>query len=283
MSLISKFRQALATWFDEYTLTKYYYLIYDFLNQHHTPLYSLGLVTYVVRYDQYFKPVIRQLLSNFPDTEIMVNVNGYYDLSIQRSYLIDINNYLKKHRNVKVISHEQPRSLSLLWNQIILKATNNFILILNDDISVSPLFRRELELKWKATRLTLLNSCWSHFIINKEMISANGWFDERFEGVGNEDEDYEGRMALKGLRPDLLRIEHIQNHIEQTKDFSYGKDTPVEKQKYVKRNKEFFDRKWELSEVGGPDYAWIRILQKYGRIRPGMETPKFYEVPKLTR
>jgi hypothetical protein len=45
-------------------------------NNHH--LYSIGITTYMDRYETLFKPFLLQLIKIFPDTEIVVTANGHY-------------------------------------------------------------------------------------------------------------------------------------------------------------------------------------------------------------
>jgi hypothetical protein len=121
-----------------------------------------------------------------------------------------------------------------------------------------------------------LKSSWSHFFISKNTVAKVGWFDERFPAVGNEDEDYESRLALMGEPPICVVIDGLRNISEKTRDFSYGRNVAVVKKKYVSSNKEFFDSKWELSPDPRDGFTYVRILRSHIRLRPGMETPNFH-------
>jgi hypothetical protein len=124
--------------------------------------------------------------------------------------------------------------------------------------------------------VALLKMSWSHFMIAKRVVNTAGWFDERFPGVGNEDEDYEARLALLGEPVHCIELGGLKNISVKTKDFSYGKNVDVVKEKYMSANKRFFDSKWVLSSEPGKDFAYVRILGSYARMKPGMETPDFY-------
>ncbi|RZJ18970.1 MAG: hypothetical protein EON51_17120, partial [Acinetobacter sp.] len=78
--------------------------------------FSIAIVTYIDRFESHFKPLINTLATSFNDTEIVVVVNGYYDLDKQREYLKQIKLFLKDFKQVKVIDFEAAQSLSKLWN-----------------------------------------------------------------------------------------------------------------------------------------------------------------------
>ena len=184
---------------------------------------------------------------------------------------------LAKDPNVRTLEYNEGQSLSKLWNQLIINSTSDKIFILNDDIKISPGFRKEVENSGVLDEeVGLLNKSWSHFLISKKTISNTGWFDERFPGVGNEDEDYEARLVMQGILVRSYPIISLKSIIFMTSDFSYSAKTPVVNKKYVKANKVFFESKWETSENLLPDYQFVRIPRKYVKLRSAMETPNFY-------
>lgn len=194
--------------------------------------YSIGVVTYVGRYETFFKPLIGQLYKLFPDTEIIIAINGYYDRTKQAEYLTKISALLAQYANVKVITHTEPQSLSKLWNQLIIASKNPRTLIFNDDVLLLPSFRKHLENSGAlALDVALLKTSWSHFVVAKRVIAMAGWFDERFPGVGNEDEDYESRLALLGEPVHCITLGGLKNISVKTKDFSYGKTVAVVNEK----------------------------------------------------
>ena len=246
--------------------------------------FSIGIVTYVDRYERFFKPLIGNLVTLFPDTQIIIAINGYYNPEIQRHYLKNIREFLKQFRNVHIVEFYEPQSLSKLWNLLIINSQAEKTLILNDDIKIAPWFRKNIEKpSILSEKIMLINRSWSHFFISKEIIKQNGWFDERFPGVGNEDEDYECRLAIAGLKVPSFRVSGLKNVIFKTTNFSYGKNVDVVNSKYVKKNKLFFDSKWTSIEVPKEGYTYVRILQRYVRLEKGMETPRFYDFSILNK
>src|SRR5208283_5090968 len=103
-------------------------------NTQYTHTFSIGIVTYINRYDALFKPLIKNLCKIFPDVEIVVAINGYYDQEKQQKYLTKIKTLLAKYPNVKYIEYNEGQSLSKLWNQLIIHAANEKVFIFNDDV-----------------------------------------------------------------------------------------------------------------------------------------------------
>ena len=142
--------------------------------------FSIGIVTYVDRYDRFFKGLIKKLVTIFPDTEIVIAINGYHDQSIQKDYLEKINGYLSGFPRVKIVQFHEPQSLSRLWNLLILNSSNKKTLILNDDINIAPFFRSNIYSSGILNEdIALINLSWSHFLISKATVKKIGWFDER--------------------------------------------------------------------------------------------------------
>ena len=239
--------------------------------------YSIGIVTYINRYEKLFKPLIKNLCKLFPDTEIVITINGYYDQEKQQKYLMEIKSLLDNYPNVKYIAYNEGQSLSKLWNQLVINSTNKKTFIFNDDVKIASYFRRDVEQSGILnTELGLLNWSWSHFLISKNIIQQVGWFDERFPGVGNEDEDYEARLVIDNILIESYPIEGLKNIIIQTKDFSYGKNTETVNIKYVRENKVVFDKKWDMLDEKKEGYVFVRLLGKHMKLNAGMETPNFY-------
>lgn len=239
--------------------------------------YSIGLVTYIKRYDIHFKPLIKQLCYLFPDTEINVAVNGYYDQEQQQAYLKDIKDHVSQYPNVKLISYAEGQSLSKLWNQLIIHSTSPKTFIFNDDIKLAKNFRHQIEgsgiLK---EQVAIINASWSHFLISRSAAKAYGWFDERFPGVGYEDHDFEIRLKIAGLEIKSFAIKDLKNLSYATKDFSWGANERTIFEKYSGVNGDHYFAKWDISEKEQEGFTFVRIIRGYAKIKPDMETPDFY-------
>ena len=220
--------------------------------------FSIGIVTYIDRYNLFFKRLIKKTSKLFPNQPILVCVNGYYDKEKQESYLEDIKEYCSFNKNIKLLIHVKPQGLSSLWNKLIKNSNQNKVLILNDDIDFSFFFPFELLLKnTHQKEFSLINNTWSCFFISKGIFSKVGDFDEKFTEVGMEDGDYELRMILKKIQIKSSKFISFKNIIFNTIEFSYGNDTnQVIHKKYRKKNFEIFNQKWEFSPISKPNFLY---------------------------
>lgn len=244
------------------------------IRNHH---YSIGITTYLDRYETLFKPFLLQLLKIFPETEIVVTVNGHYDRASQLLYLENIRCFLKQFPNVKVITFVEAKGLSKLWNLLILNSSNERLFILNDDLEISPLFRRDLEKSGILSKgIAVINQSWSHFMISRKIVSLVGWFDERFPAIGNEDEDYESRLVLKHIELCFFHFRSIKAILTIPVTYSYGEQVDIINTKYLKSNKVFFDTKWDTVAEPTEGYQYVRILNAWVKLKEGMDTPRFY-------
>ncbi len=245
--------------------------------------YSIGVVTYVKRFEQYLKPLVKQLERIFPDIEKNFILNGYFEPKIQQEYLIKAKDFLSKTSANSVISYNEHQGLSKCWNQLILNSQANKILILNDDVSMDRLFRLTLEPQLNFYDNAVINRSWSHFLISKNTIKKVGWFDERFIGVGYEDGDYALRLALAEGKTELpktyLRSIYclgLKNLVARNDEPGWKNFSSTTNGKYAQANVDFFMRKWQLSPKPQPGAIKFYNVH-YVTLRPGMETPNFYQ------
>jgi len=239
--------------------------------------YSICIVTYYKRFDKNLKPLIKQLISLYPGCEIIVGVNGYHNQTIQNKFLTRFKKFISNY-NITWFSYDTGQSISKMWNQCIQRSSNQWMLVLNDDILLAKSFRKAIDsIELNKNTIYVLNTSWSHFLISKEVISIVGWFDERFPGVGNEDWDYEIRAILGKTKIDMVKTRAIINLIVETKDFSYSPIEKVVNLKYSNSNWEFFKEKWSIQNNFKTGYLQTRFPQiPYVKLKPGMETPNFY-------
>jgi hypothetical protein len=76
--------------------------------------FSIGIVTYIRRYDAYFKPLIKQLDELFPNVEKTVVVNGFYDQEAQAKYLKDVTEFLKSTTVTNLVKYQENQRLRLV-------------------------------------------------------------------------------------------------------------------------------------------------------------------------
>jgi len=243
--------------------------------------YSIGVVTYINRYNTYFKPNILNLLKYFPDKQIICVINGHPDKLNNIAYLKEITAWLSS-LNVQYITFEDHQSLAKCWNWIMLMSSAKSNLFLNDDILIKENFRQDFE-KYLVDEVYFfaINGSFSHFFLNKSVVKKIGWFDERFLGIGQEDGDYLIRMVKEGVELKNVFCRDILNFIAPGDNPSF-QDISAMKGKYSDINVQFMTKKWFFNhltkEKFEPDIEFIWNKEEYKvRLKEGMETPKFYD------
>lgn len=133
--------------------------------------YTLGITTYKERFDSYLKPLILHLNHLFPDTQMVVAVNGFHNQEEQKIYLEKTHHFLTPFKNITFFTYNEPQGLCKLWNQIILKANSPKVFLLNDDISINKAFRKEIETTGILnSNFGIINESYSHYLIDKSII-----------------------------------------------------------------------------------------------------------------
>lgn len=247
------------------------------------PKYSIGIVTYINRYEEFFVPLVKQLERVFPDVEKNYVLNGFYDQGRQQKYLAGAKKFLAGTSASSVIAYDEHQSLAKCWNRLVINSQADRILIMNDDVRISRLFRWMLEPQVGRFDTAVINGSWSHFVITKDVIRKIGWFDERLAGVGFEDADYGLRLALAAGQSQMPRSYlhslfclGIKNIVVRDADPGWKKISGVSSGKYAKINRAVLHQKWQFTEKPRQG-ALFYFHNRYVTLNPGMETPKFYD------
>ncbi|MEK7131174.1 MAG: hypothetical protein AAB797_00365 [Patescibacteria group bacterium] len=231
--------------------------------------YSIGVVTYVARFEKFLMPLIKQLTEVFPDKEIICIVNGHHDELLQINYLKQVTAFLNQFPNVHYLTYEKHQPLAKCFNWIALMSFAPRMLILNDDVSLNLLFRREFEKNLTQNNsFFVINYSWSHFLISKDFIKKIGWFEERLLGTGQEDGDYHIRIVDKGKEVTKMECHGIVNYVAPQDNAGWtdiSKNATSGTGKTAAVNDEFFYKKYPNA----------------GKCAPGMETPVFYNFSSL--
>lgn len=212
--------------------------------------FSIGIVTYLGRFDTYFKPLLQKLIFSFPDYDIIIFLNGHYNLEKQIDYLQRATSLLSQYPQVRYLTNIHHQPLAQAWNWLILMAACDHILILNDDVTINPEMRHRLERLNSVPDICTINRSWSHFLIHKNVVRQAGWFDENFKGIGYEDYDYIFRLARKGIQVKNLEMHGILNYTAPSTDASWADISDSVHSKYSKINYDYFMQKWAWSEYG---------------------------------
>lgn len=215
---------------------------------------TIGITTYKDRFDSCLKPLLPKITALFPKEEVIVIANGHYKQEEQHEYLSRFNEFCSGFSDIVTESYIEPRGLSSLWNRIIEKASHPGVLILNDDIMITPGFRRVVRnLLAGGDPVVTVNSSWSHFLITGEAVAVVGLFDEGLKEIGGEDDDYLARMAIAGLSAGNVISQCISGRSKRRMKVSglnsYGRDMSKEAGGYSTLNSEYLLSKWETSET----------------------------------
>lgn len=220
--------------------------------------FTIGIATFMDRYDNCLKPLINKISPLFPDCQIIIAANGHVKYNEQLRYISDISQFCKSFKNVELITHKEPKGLSCLWNEIIKKSKNNKILILNDDIRIKLAFISFIENSLILNEsIATINSTWSSFLISKEIVDVVGYFDEGLLEIGGEDDDYLARLAIAKIKVPNFSSHTIASKLhskrKKMKFNSYGKDMTNEIGGYSTYNTEYLKKKWETSIIDFAD------------------------------
>jgi len=256
--------------------------------------YSIGIVTYVERFNKSFKQLALELGRQFPDVEKNVILNGFPDKEKQLRYIKEATAFLNKCGFNRVITFEEHQPLAKGWNLLIINSDAPKIMILNDDCLVGPNFRNEFESQRLDYDWVFINESFSHFMTSKKVVKLVGWFDERFLGIGHEDGDYARRCAIKNYEYDIgIECPSLKNLQIQEEFVSFTTKKNEKSGNYSLYNERFFKKKWSHASYAKTGYTYIPIrhLKRYTdlplgegsfcKLNRGMETPEFYPLAIL--
>ena len=196
--------------------------------------FTIGITTFSKRYD--FVENLLQQIRKRTDRNIIITINGEKDGEFDEQYRVKILNLCAKYKSIYPIFFIETRGLSKMWNSILITATDDNILLLNDDIEIlsNDIFEKIEQHISSAdfTGITKVNNSFSHFIVNKNIMENIGYFDERLLGFGEEDGDITFRMLKKNLNINNIyannvtnivsdiRHEHVKSGIGKYSDFN---------------------------------------------------------------
>jgi len=147
-----------------------------------------------------FKELVNKIKSFYPDIEIIVSINGEHEEGMDDTYRSEVLSFISTKRNVIPMMCTEFRSLSKLWNNMVVFSKTNYNFVLNDDLlfeneNIIPTIQQVIE--QTKLGLFLVNGTWSHFVISKEELHKLGYFDERLLALGEEDGDMLWRYIEK--------------------------------------------------------------------------------------
>lgn len=193
-----------------------------------------------------FKNLICSIKIFYPDIEILVAINGENEENVDNNYRNEILTFIASQKNVIPIMFTEFRSLSKLWNNLVIFSKTNYNLILNDDLYFNnDKIIEKIQEKINSDKIGLftVNGSWSHFVISKIELDKLGYFDERLLAIGEEDGDMTWRyinMYHKNIPQ--LKLNDIYNlacdyNIAPTNIVTYVDNKPKFNSLFIKKYK----------------------------------------------
>ena len=194
------------------------------------------------------KNLINSIKDFYPEIEILVAINGEHEEGMDDEYRSDILKFISSKSGVIPIMFTEFRSLSKLWNNLVVFSKTNFNLVLNDDLifeDSSIINNIQEYIKNTGQGIFTINGSFSHFVVSKIELDKLGYFDERLLAHGEEDGDMVWRyiekysnylpiMRLNGIKnvgdydtPTINMISHVYNKPKFNRTFCFTKYKPV--------------------------------------------------------
>jgi hypothetical protein len=187
---------------------------------------SIGITTFKRRL-QSVEDMVSYIKSCDQDIVINIAVNGEVDEEFDDEYRRGILSLCAKYKNIFPFFYQEFRSLSKLWNNLVISSKTEYNLILNDDLIFNKsnnfvsIVKSIIEQNPNVECFTM-NGSWSHFVITKKFLDEMNYFDERFLLHGEEDGDFVWRYIDRyGNYPPTLNVPIVVN-LHQT-----GQDDPT--------------------------------------------------------
>jgi len=164
--------------------------------------FSIGITTFKNRFNRvlFLLDKIRSR-GNWP---ILLSVNGEHNEKFNEEYRKVILHLASNVENCFVSMFTEFRSLSKLWNTLLITSHTDWNLILNDDVVINDEFPFEsleaIANNHPQPECFALNGSFSHYFINRRLVAEVGWFEERLLGIGEEDTDMVWRIENTGKK-----------------------------------------------------------------------------------
>jgi glycosyltransferase involved in cell wall biosynthesis len=183
--------------------------------------YTIGITTFSKRL-HFIKELIPDI-RKYTDMDIIIAINGDYNLDFSEEYRLDILKLCLENFNVYPIFFPEQRGLSKLWNTLAIHSKNDWVLLLNDDVKITgpELFLKlNCDLNSHEPSLIRVNGSFSHFVINKLILEELKYFDEKLLGFGEEDGDicYRYINELNKWPVEWMGIHGIENIVSEIRD-----------------------------------------------------------------
>ncbi len=178
--------------------------------------YSVCVTTFNQRFE-YLKNLVTKIKEQREEVQLIVLANGLTNLPFDEKYRNELLDFISPLKNTFPIVFPEFRGLAKIWNIGCQLASNNNVLVMNDDIDIGNDFFDDYE----SCILKYPNDCFSinnnfcGFHVNKTILDKLNWFDERFLSIGSEDLWFiQCHNAVMGYYPISLEIKSYYNKFE---------------------------------------------------------------------
>ena len=238
---------------------------------------SIVITTFKYRFEKYFISLLNSIKDFDLDIEVIVTVNGEHKENFDVNYRREILHYISTKKNVFPVMFPQFRGLAKLWNTGIIHSSNEYILLLNDDVLITDKDFLEI-VKVTINRLQTsfkINGSFSHVVLKKSEVIDLNFFDDRLLGIGEEEEfcwRYE-KMYQKVFKN--VSIPGIINYVDMTHSPTNIKTGASGK--YSKFNRDLlFNHIYRIDEENGEQHAMIQEKLIYNGWEKQYPYEKFY-------
>jgi hypothetical protein len=176
---------------------------------------SICIVTFRQRGEMVRKLVadIRQRVPE--DVDIILAINGNNNEDMPDWYRRSMLELCMMHKNVYPIFCPEFKSLSKLWNTLVIFSKTQYNFIICDDVEYGSheIYQKVLNhINTTEDEFFTINGEFSHFVCTKNMLHKVNYFDERLSAFGEEDGDMHYKhIEATGKRIPSLSIPNIFN------------------------------------------------------------------------
>lgn len=191
--------------------------------------YSIVITTFDKRFDEFLVPLIRSIKQERNEVEIIVTANGSARAPFNEKYRAALLSFLASQHNCFPIIFPNFQSLAKMWNRGMLTASQDRVLVLNDDLHIPAendggFFAKFEGVLQRQPGTFKINGSFSHYVIDKSELIDVGFFDERLLGLGEEDGDFFWRFHEKfGREIPSVELPNIDNINSDISDDGYTK------------------------------------------------------------
>ena len=175
--------------------------------------YSVAITTFNRRFDL-FKNLLSDIKKQREDIEVLVFINGLTNQPFDEEYRKNILEFISGFKNTFPVMFPEFRSLTRFWNNACRMASNDYVLIIADDVAVENTFFDDFDNSYQQLNghCTYINGHFGGLFLNRHIVDELNWFDERYIGMGHEDGTFlRGYVERFGHPMPILQVPSIKN------------------------------------------------------------------------